>query len=246
MGKCPTCEGDLDSSHAEDLKPMIAENETKKEKLNNALQTIETAYNKHIQQTQMNERVKNELTQLSQKFKEFSTKISYLETSFQSMPETIDTKKDIDDCEKSLSSLNAEKAKLVNEKFNRGMLSELLKDSGIKAKVVSYYVPYLNNRINFYLDLLEADYNFTLDSEFNESIKSVGRENFSYHSFSQGEKARIDISMLFAWRDVASKISGTDINLLLLDEVFDGASDSDAKSNIMGILKKLDSNIFCD
>lgn len=244
MGKCPTCEGDLDSSHAEDLKPMIAENETKKEKLNNALQTIETAYNKHIQQTQMNERVKNELTQLSQKFKEVSTKISYLETSFQSMPETIDTKKDIDDCEKSLSSLNAEKAKLVNEKFNRGMLSELLKDSGIKAKVVSYYVPYLNNRINFYLDLLEADYNFTLDSEFNESIKSVGRENFSYHSFSQGEKARIDISMLFAWRDVASKISGTDINLLLLDEVFDGASDSDAKSNIMGILKKLDSNIF--
>ena len=143
-------------------------------------------------------------------------------------------------------TLSSQKVKsdLVVEKYRRGIITEQLKDSGIKSQVVSYYIPYLNKQINEYLGMLEADYNFTLDSEFNEEIKSIGRSGFSYHSFSQGEKARIDISMLFSWRDIASKVSGVNINLLVLDEVTDGSTDEQGVKTIQRILNSLDSNIF--
>lgn len=244
LGKCPTCEGDLDSSHVSDLVPKIAENETKKNKLNNVLQTLETSYNRHIKEKQEKELAKDIVSDLANKFETIKTKILYLENSFLSMPESIDTSKEIEQCNSELAILNNEKNDLISEKYDRGILSELLKDSGVKAKVVEFYVPYLNQRINYYLELLEADYNFTLDSEFNEQIKSIGRENFSYFSFSEGEKARIDISMLFAWKDVAAKISGTSINILLLDELFDGSTDTEGKTGMMNILKSLQGNVF--
>lgn len=243
-GKCPTCEGDLDQSHVEDLEPQVLSNNQKKEKLATALQNIETSYNSFIKDKQVKDTTKAELDKLIQRYKEIMTKIEYLESSVQSMPESIDTTEDINKTEQEIKTLDKQKRDLTMEKYNRGIMTDLLKDSGVKAKVVEYYVPYLNQRINYYLGLLEADYNFTLDSEFNEQIKSVGRENFSYFSFSEGEKARIDISMLFSWKDVASKISGTSINILLLDELFDGSTDSDGKEGMMNILDNLEGNTF--
>jgi vacuolar-type H+-ATPase subunit D/Vma8 len=118
--------------------------------------------------------------------------------------------------------LDSKRSGFVKEKYFRGIVTDLLKDSGVKASIVKRYIPYFNKQIAYYLDLLGADYQFTLDDEFNESIKSLGRNDFSYASFSQGERARINLALLFTWRDVTSKISGVDLSLLILDEVYDG------------------------
>ena len=115
----------------------------------------------------------------------------------------------------------------------------------IKGAIIKKYVPLFNKQINHYLKIMEADYVFSIDEEFNESIKSRGREDFSYASFSQGEKARIDIALLFTWRDIAEKVSGVKINTLILDEVFDGAVDSEAVKAIDTILGSLqNTNVF--
>ena len=95
-----------------------------------------------------------------------------------------------------------------------------------------------------YLKLLGADYMFLLDNEFNEQIRGAGREKSSYFSFSQGEKSRVDLAIMFTWRDIASIISGTNINLLVLDEVFDSAIDSSGVSGLKSVLDSLDSNVY--
>lgn len=146
------------------------------------------------------------------------------------------------------NELNAQikaKSELVMDKYVSGIITDMLKDSGIKSSIIEKYIPYFNSRIGYYLKIMEADYSFTLDSEFNETIKSRGREEFSYTSFSQGEKARIDIAMLFTWRDVAAKVSNVNISALFLDEVFDGALDTASHKQINQIMKEMkDSNIF--
>ena len=136
------------------------------------------------------------------------------------------------------------KTDLFEEMYARKLVLGMLKDSGIKAVVMKRYVPVINKKINEYLKMLGADYTFTLDNEFNESIKSRGREDFSYTSFSQGEKARIDLALLFTWRDVAAIVSGTEISLLILDEVFDSATDGEGVEAIHSILESIKSNII--
>ncbi|QIN95918.1 exonuclease subunit 2 [Escherichia phage MN04] len=144
-----------------------------------------------------------------------------------------------------LDKIVSTKSSLVMEKYHRGILTEMLKDTGIKGSIIKKYIPIFNKQINSYLKIMEADYVFTLDEEFNETIKSRGREDFSYASFSQGEKARIDIALLFTWRDIASKVSGVNISTLILDEVFDSATDSEGVKSIATILNSLeDTNVF--
>ncbi|AHY25022.1 SbcC-like subunit of palindrome specific endonuclease [Pectobacterium bacteriophage PM2] len=145
----------------------------------------------------------------------------------------------------SLDKIVKDKTTLVMEKYHRGIITEMLKDSGIKGAIIKKYIPIFNKQINHYLKIMEADYVFTLDEEFNETIKSRGREDFSYFSFSQGEKARIDIALLFTWRDIASKVSGVNISTLILDEVFDSATDSEGVKSISTILNSLNNtNVF--
>lgn len=144
-----------------------------------------------------------------------------------------------------LDKIVRDKTTLVMEKYHRGILTEMLKDSGIKGAIIKKYIPIFNKQINHYLKIMEADYVFTLDEEFNETIKSRGREDFSYFSFSQGEKARIDIALLFTWRDIAAKVSGVNISTLILDEVFDSATDTDGVKTIGSILNSLqETNVF--
>ena len=139
----------------------------------------------------------------------------------------------------------AEKTKLVMEKYHRGILTDMLKDTGIKGAIIKKYIPLFNKHINQYLKVMEADYSFTLNEEFSETIKSRGREEFSYASFSQGEKARIDIALLFTWRDIAEKVSGVKINCLFLDEIFDSAADAEGIKSIGSILNTMaDVNVF--
>ncbi|ASJ80129.1 SbcC-like subunit of palindrome specific endonuclease [Escherichia phage ECD7] len=158
--------------------------------------------------------------------------------------ERVDNSEELAKLEHELVEITNEKSKLVLEKYHRGFVTEMLKDSGVKASIVKKYIPYFNDRIAYYLDIMEADYIFTLDEEFNETIKSRGRESFSYTSFSQGEKARIDLAMLFTWRDVAGKVSDTNISLLVLDEIYDGATDVQGVKALDSIIDKLDDNVY--
>lgn len=163
----------------------------------------------------------------------------------QAAAEFVSNAEEIAALQAELDKIVSTKSSLVMEKYHRGILTEMLKDTGIKGSIIKKYIPIFNKQINSYLKIMEADYVFTLDEEFNETIKSRGREDFSYASFSQGEKARIDIALLFTWRDIASKVSGVNISTLILDEVFDSATDAEGVKTIATILNSLeDTNVF--
>jgi DNA repair exonuclease SbcCD ATPase subunit len=144
-------------------------------------------------------------------------------------------------------SENIERCAGVSKEFdNLKIVSSLLRDSGIKSKVISKFVPIFNNQINKYLQLMDFFIGFTLDEEFNEVIKSRCRDEFSYASFSEGEKQKIDLSLLFCWRDIAKMKNSASTNLLILDEVFDSSLDTAATDELMKILRGMDdrTNLF--
>tara|TARA_B100000427_G_scaffold61236_3_gene48251 strand:- start:8510 stop:10228 length:1719 start_codon:yes stop_codon:yes gene_type:complete len=126
------------------------------------------------------------------------------------------------------------------------LVGNLLKDGGIKARIISKYIPIINQRINRYLTSMDTYINFTLNEEFGEVIKSRYRDKFSYSSFSEGEKQKIDLSLLFTWRHVAKLKNSIITNLLILDEVFDSSLDNTATEELLKILKELytDTNMF--
>jgi DNA repair exonuclease SbcCD ATPase subunit len=121
-----------------------------------------------------------------------------------------------------------------------GVASEMLKDTGIRTKVIKEYLPAMNTLINKYLQVLEFFVAFNLDENFQETIKSRHRDTFVYDNFSEGEKMRIDLSLLFAWRQIAKMKNSTNTNLLLLDETFDSSLDEDGVDNLMKILLTLE------
>jgi DNA repair exonuclease SbcCD ATPase subunit len=126
------------------------------------------------------------------------------------------------------------------------VVSNLLKDSGIKSQIIKKYVPIFNNLINKYLQSMDFFVNFTLDEEFGEVIKSRFRDEFSYSSFSEGEKQKIDLALLFTWREVARMKNSVATNLLILDEVFDSSLDAAATGELLSILRSLgtSTNLF--
>ena len=134
--------------------------------------------------------------------------------------------------------------KITSDTRNLTILQNMLKDDGIKAKIIKQYIPFINSSINSYLQSMGSNINFTLDEEFNEHIKSRGREEFTYNSFSQGEKMRIDIAIMFTWRDVIRKRTKFISNLLIMDEVMDSASDDDGIKSIHKLIDGLDDNVI--
>ena len=139
-----------------------------------------------------------------------------------------------------------ERLKMNEEQSYNTVMSEMLKDTGIKTKVIKQYVPVINNLVNKYLQILDFFVHFNLDESFQETIKSRHRDAFSYDSFSEGEKQRIDLALLFTWRQIAKMKNSVATNLLVLDETFDSSLDHDGVENLMKILYSLDddSNVF--
>jgi ABC-type multidrug transport system ATPase subunit len=121
-----------------------------------------------------------------------------------------------------------------------------LKDSGVKSKIIKKYLPLINQQVNRYLQMLDFYINFTLDEEFNETVQSPIHEDFSYSSFSEGEKQRIDLALLFTWREVAKFKNSTNTNLLILDEVFDSSLDGFGTEDFLKIIRYVikDANVF--
>lgn len=128
----------------------------------------------------------------------------------------------------------------IEDRTYSEVIAELLKDTGIKTKIIKQYLPVMNKLINQYLQILDFFVSFNLDESFNETIKSRHRDDFSYASFSEGEKTRIDLSLLFAWRSIAKLKNSANTNLLILDETFDSSLDADGVENLMQILNTLD------
>ena len=138
------------------------------------------------------------------------------------------------------------KDELLEERNYFSVISDLLRDDGIKTVIIRQYLPIMNKLINKYLTSMDSYFNFTLDENFAESIKSRKRDTFSYDSFSEGEKMRIDLALLFTWRDVAKLKNSANTNLLVLDEVFDSSLDSSGTEEFMKLLNTMlgDANIF--
>ena len=160
---------------------------------------------------------------------------------------------DIKQAKKELNKLRGQKdseteRKLahVEERTYNEVIGEMLKDTGIKTKVVKQYLPVMNRFINQYLQILDFFVAFHLDENFNETIRSRHRDTFNYASFSEGEKQRIDLSLLFTWRQIAKMKNSAATNLLILDETFDSSLDVDGVENLTKILSTLDddTNVF--
>ena len=139
-----------------------------------------------------------------------------------------------------------EKSILNEDKFYHEAAGTLLKDTGIKTKIIKQYLPVINKLVNKYLTAMDFFVHFELDETFNETIKSRHRDEFSYASFSEGEKQRIDLALLFTWRTIAKMKNSASTNLLLLDEVFDSSLDTNGTDYVMNLLNTLgeDTNVF--
>jgi DNA repair exonuclease SbcCD ATPase subunit len=176
------------------------------------------------------------IDQLSKEVTALSDKSGDMSEAVQELEE-LTTNKDL---------LNDEKLNLVDLRTYHEVISEMLKDTGIKTKVIKQYLPVMNKLINHYLQVLDFFVSFNLNENFEETIRSRHRDDFTYSSFSEGEKQRIDLALLFTWRQIAKMKNSASTNLLVLDETFDSSLDNDGVDNLMKILNTLDegTNVF--
>ena len=145
-----------------------------------------------------------------------------------------------------LEQLKDQQKELSSEKQYYDFATNLLKDTGIKTKIIKQYLPIINKLINKYLTSMDSFINFNLNESFEETIKSRHRDDFSYHNFSEGEKMRIDLAILFTWRQIAKLKNSTNTNLLILDEVFDSSLDVGGTEEFLKLMYDIgnDTNVF--
>lgn len=251
---CPSCSQKIDCKHKE---KVLTEKNVKKSELEKALE-MQTR-----QVTKLNEKVveKNNITHkilLEQKMvHEIESQVSATNKYVKKLRTDIgsiqsDTK-NIDEEQAKLKEMGQAGKELVENKLKLNddmqyysLASFLMKDTGIKSKIIKYYLPIMNKIINKYLAQMDFFVQFELNDSFEETIKSRHRDIFTYDSFSEGEKRKIDLSLLFAWRAVAQLKNSLNCNLLIFDEVLDGSLDDVATESFLSILKGLDkgTNIF--
>jgi len=244
---CPTCHQEIDDDHR---KEMIEEKKSKMKEYSEGLQQINLKLAE----------ISGELSYIEGILFDIRSK----ETSISSLKTELSIKKDrIQTAKKRIESIKSKGTDDVQEKERLVELTEeldkhdrvkeeniqtmhdfdivygLLKDSGIKSKIIKHYLPVMNKLINKYLGAMDFFAQFHLDENFNETIKSRHRDEFSYMSFSEGEKMRIDLALLLAWREVARLKNSANTNLLILDEVFDSSLDSMGTDEFMKLLYNL-------
>ena len=173
--------------------------------------------------------LENEIQTIAEKVQDRNTESQKLITFKENLNEVIE-------------NIISKKEKFSNYEF----IYSLLKDGGVKTKIIKKYIPIINDHVNKYLQRMDFYVNFTLDEEFNESMISPIHENFSYSSFSEGEKARINLALIFAWREIAKMKNSVNCNLILFDEVFDGSLDVTGTDDFLKIIRYIlkDSNVF--
>ena len=250
--ECPTCSQDI-SPELREEKLTFAKGKAKELKSAMDRAAIEsTAIEQSI------ERANDSFSEIREKQSEIHSNnqtINRLQTHIQSLesdlagPESADLEKakvDLSEFEESKSNFLEQKMKYSEEFSYNSVIVEMLKDTGIKTKIIKQYLPVMNKLVNQYLQILDFFVLFHLDESFQEVIRSRHRDEFTYDSFSEGEKQRIDLALLFTWRQVAKMKNSVATNLLLLDETFDSSLDHDGVENLLKILYTLgdDTNVF--
>ena len=251
---CPTC----DQTIAQELRDEKKEKATAKaKKLKEAMDKAEeqlTEYDKSIAdlEVQLQQCLddQNVLNNNNQTIERLNRNVDRIRAELDAMADSSGdmgkANTELEILDKELLELNDQKY-ILNEKasYNR-IAGELLRDTGIKTKIIKQYVPVINDLTNKYLQILDFFVHFELDESFNETIRSRYRDAFSYDSFSEGEKQRIDLSLLFTWRQIAKMKNSVSTNLLILDETFDSSLDDDGVDNLMKIIETLkeDTNVF--
>jgi DNA repair exonuclease SbcCD ATPase subunit len=250
---CPTCRQAID----EKFKTLaIEEKINKKSELEEASKSLGDKMKKFEERISEISKEEQKVRVLENFLAESVTKIRLLKSKASQLAKELTEKENSAnvnreytstyDLEKQLEEKIAERQSLSDEKDSISVLSAMLKDGGIKSAIIKQYIPVINSMINKYLSDFELFVDFNLDENFNETIKSRFRDTFSYDSFSEGEKLRIDLSILFTWRALAKMKNSVSTNLLILDEVIDGGTDNEGVEALIDILNRMESkdNIF--
>ena len=249
---CPTCEQDIDEAFK--TKAISQRSEQVKE-LSEGLIQMKKEMDKTTNKLKEYKDIAKVLNDNNIKLAKLNSGITELEKFNATIAEEIRqlesgdvTKTDyekLDNLKKLCYSLESTKSKLKEDMVYFDVARNLLQDTGIKTKIIKQYLPIMNKLINGYLTSMDFYVNFTLDNNFQETIKSRHRDEFSYSSFSEGEKMRIDLALLFTWRAVAKMKNSTNTNLLILDEIFDSSLDATGTDDFLKILNTFEKeNVF--
>jgi DNA repair exonuclease SbcCD ATPase subunit len=251
---CPTCKQDIEESfrlnRIEDTQNKAKELQTGFLELERAIKDEEERECKFIN-------VSTEVTKLTHGISQNNIQISGLQRQVRDLESEIQRITDqlanrntehekLENYESSLSDIYDTLSSRKQEINNHEFVFNLLKDSGVKSKIIKKYLPLINQQVNRYLQMMDFYINFTLDDEFNETVQSPIHEDFSYASFSEGEKMRIDLALLFTWREVAKFKNSVNTNLLIMDEVFDSSLDGFGTEEFLRIIRFVvkNANIF--
>ena len=251
---CPTCTQEIDETFR---LHRITDAQNKAKELQSGYQELEETIKAEEERERQFNTLSKEITKLTHEVSQNNTKISGCQRQIRDFESEIQT------LTNQLKNKNTEHEKL--ESFRETLQKTydelavkkdsinyydfaygLLKDGGVKSKIIKKYLPLINQQVNRYLQMMDFYINFTLDEEFNETVQSPIHEDFSYASFSEGEKMRIDLALLFTWREVAGFKNSVNTNLLILDEVFDSSLDGFGTEEFLKIIKYTikDANIF--
>ena len=251
---CPTCTQTIEE---EFRLNRITDAQNKAKELQKGFQELEETINLEQERERQFTVLSKEITKLNHEISQNNTRISLNQRQIRDLESEIQT------ITKQLENRNTEHEKLEEFKNNLQNIFEnlskkkeeivyydfaysLLKDDGVKTKIIKKYLPFINQQVNRYLQMMDFYINFHLDEEFNETVKSPIHEDFSYSSFSEGEKMRIDLALLFTWREVARVKNSVNTNLLIMDEVFDSSLDGFGTDEFLKIIRYVikDANIF--
>ena len=251
---CPTCTQDIEESFRLN---RINDAQTKAKELQTGFQELEKAIKNEEEREHLFTKLSKEITKLNNDISQNNTRISGYNRQIRDLESEIQKLTD------QLANRNTEHGKLAefNENLQRifkeladkkteimyhDFAYSLLKDDGVKTKIIKNYLPFINQQVNRYLQKMDFYINFKLNEEFSETIESPIHENFSYSSFSEGEKMRIDLALLFTWREVARVKNSVNTNLLIMDEVFDSSLDGFGTEEFLKIIRFVikDANIF--
>jgi DNA repair exonuclease SbcCD ATPase subunit len=251
---CPSCKQDIQEHHKESV--FIEKNKEQKSietELARLLENIECTEKRMGDINVIVDTVQTIEKQIHTKQNEISASSQYITKLQKNIESVFDEGDEVQETKDELNQLIGEgknhverRKELVDDKHYLSIASTLLKDTGIKAKIIKHYLPIMNKLINKYLAEMDFFCQFNLDENFNETIKSRHRDEFTYHSFSEGERLRIDLSLLLAWREIARLKNSVNCNLLILDEVFDSSLDAVGTEEFLKLLTSFGNraNIF--
>ena len=249
---CPTCQQHIDEVFKSD---MITHKESEADKIQVGMKELKVELEKvSSRKTEIKDitdqirRNQVSMAKIDSSIVELKKFNVQLDTEIKQFESDGATSSDVDrlkDLKEEVDIYNKQKSKLREDKLYAEAARNMLQDTGIKTKIIKQYLPIMNKLINKYLTSMEFYVNFTLDENFEETIKSRYRDEFSYASFSEGEKMRIDLALLFTWRAVAKMKNSTNTNLLILDEIFDSSLDGTGTDEFLKILNTLSGeNVF--